>query len=76
MIATAKAMFLEGYGDSFPNIAEIIETATPEQLACSKRDYEYQSSGRTKYSGFALQGACKRDPALMDCYFELEGDRR
>ncbi len=71
VISTAKAMFIEGYGDSFSNIAEIFETATPEQFACARRDYDFVTAGRTKYAGFSLRGPCVKEAAVMDCYFEL-----
>jgi len=71
VIATAKAMFAAGYGTSFANLCDVIEKATPEQLACSKRDYELITAGRTKYSGFSLGGVCTRAQAVMDCYFAL-----
>jgi hypothetical protein len=70
VIATARAMFLEGYG-SFSIICDVLEKATPEQLACAKRDYEFVTAGRTKFAYFSLRGPCVRAPALMDCYFEL-----
>jgi hypothetical protein len=73
VIATAKEMFLAGFGDSFSNICDILESATPEQIDCSKRDYEFKTAGRTKEAGYNLSGACSRDPAVMHCYFELLG---
>ena len=75
VITAAKALFLGGqYGDSFRNICDVIETATPEQLECTRRDYEFITEGRTKYGGgFVLRGPCKGDPARIDCYFALMG---
>lgn len=70
VIAGARAMFVEGYGD-FGALADLIEKVTPEQLSCIKRDYEFITAGRTKYGGISLSGLCKRKPEAIACYFEL-----
>jgi hypothetical protein len=71
VIAEAKKMYLEKYGDSFRNIADILEKARPDQVECLKRDYEFRTEGRAKYQGFAMQGVCERPPEVITCYFEL-----
>jgi hypothetical protein len=72
-IATAKELFAKGYGPSFANLCEVLEKATPEQLECTKRDYEFLTAGRTKFAYFSLRGPCLRRSEVMACYFELMG---